>query len=286
MPTLRWIALRMPVLLVVALLPAGCDSTELDPFLESDFNYSIGGYLDGGVDTQFVRVTPVRDSIALAPGSLDATVTLEHLATGQTATWRDSIFSYQGAGARAENIAHNFWSAAPILPLETYRFTVTRSDGATSRATVTLPDTFPQPIIDGNTIKIRGVERLADVVVEYRMLETLSRRIVTYAASYVHRAEPTQDEFWVFIDRTGDEDEIAARFIIARLQVLTIKVTVAAAGPDWPDLARVDTETLALPDVVSNVEEGLGYLGGVISKTFYWPGFEPSEGEGPVAKGQ
>ena len=50
--------------------------------------------------------------------------------------------------------------------------------------------------------------------------------------------------------------------------------TVAAAGPDWPDLAAINDQTLALPNIVSNVEEGIGFLGGIISRTFFWPGFE------------
>jgi hypothetical protein len=264
----------MPVLLMAILLLAGCDDTALDPFEESDLHFSIGGYLDGGVDTQFVRITPVRDSIALGPDPLDAVVTLEHLATGTTTVLNDSIFSYQGAGSLTASVAHNFWSTEPLEPLATYRLTVTGPDRAESRATVTLPDTFPDPVIAGNTIRMRRIERLADVVVAYRMREMITGKIVTYAVSYLPRVVPTQDGFEVFIDRAGDENEVAARFLIARLEVLTIQVTVAAAGPDWPDLTAVEDETLALPTVVTNVESGVGYLGGIISKTIPWPGFE------------
>lgn len=273
MPACRWLCVRMALALAGALLLVRCDAAVLDPFQESDFVYSIGGYLDGGVDTQFVRVTPLRDSIALAPGPLDATVTLEHLATGQTTTWRDSVFAYQGAGSPVVTIAHNYWSDVPILPRATYRLTVTRSDGAASWATVTLPDAFPDPTIDGNTITIRGVERLADVLVEYRFLEQISREIVTLTVSYRREAARENDRIRVFVNRAADEADAASRFIIARLHTLSIKVTVAAAGPDWPDLDSVDVETLALPDVISNVEDGLGFLGGIISKTVYWPGF-------------
>ena len=272
MPACRWLWIQLPMVLAMALLLVRCDDTLLDPFQESPFNFSIGGFLDGGVDTQFVRVTPVRDSIALAPGPLDATVTLEHLETGHTTIWHDSVFAYQGAGSPAENIAHNFWSAAAVLPLETYRMTVTRSDGAASWATVTLPADFPVPSIDGNTITVHGVERLADVIVEYRFLEMISGQIVTHKTSYLREAARENDRFRIFINRSGDEAEVANRFILARLQTLSIKVTVAAAGPDWPDLSEVDEETLALPDVISNVEEGIGFLGGIITKTVYWPG--------------
>ena len=277
-PPSRWLLVRLPVLVVAVLLLTRCDDTVLDPFIDSDLHYSIGGFLDGGVDTQFVRITPVRDSIFLSPGPLDATVKLEHLTTGQATLWHDSVFYYKAAGATSEQIAHNYWSAFPLQPLATYRLTVTQSDGQRSITTVTLPDSFPTPIVEGNTIKMAGITRLADVVVEYRMQDQLSGQIITSAVSYLRSVSPVQGELWVGVDRAGDEARINARFVIARLQVLSIKITVAAAGPDWPELAEIDNETLALPDVVSNIEEGVGFLGGVISKTFYWPGYEPVEG--------
>lgn len=280
MPDHRWLLLRIPVLLAVALSLASCDDTALDPFQESPFPYSIFGYLDGGVDTQFVRITPVRDSIALGPGPIDATVTLEHLASGQKTTWHDSLFSYKTATARSERFGHNFWSPEALEPLATYRLIVSRSDGATSHVTVTLPDTFPDPEILGSTIKIRGIERLADVVVVYRVFDLILRQPSTYTVSYLQDAFAVGDEFWVLVDRGGDQDEITARLGGAPFLIISIEVTVAAAGPDWPDLTEIDNETLALPNVVSNVEEGIGYLGSIISKTFFWPGYEPVGGEG------
>ncbi len=271
MPVLRWIGL--PLVFAAVLLAAGCDDTGFDPFQESDFNYSIAGFLDGGLDTQFVRVTPVRDSIALAPGALDATVTLEHLASGQKTIWKDSVFSFQAAGEPTPNIAHNFWSDEPLEPLATYRMAVTRSDGAMSWATVTLPDTFPDPIIEGSIIKMRGIERLADVVLTYRIQELIGGKIVTKTTSYLPSVFPMGDQWWVRIDIGADQNEVSLRFFGAPTQILSLKVTVAAAGPDWPDLVAIDDQTLALPNVVSNVEEGIGFLGGIISKTFFWPGF-------------
>ncbi len=267
-------------MLLATLLVVGCDDTVLDPFVESPFNYSVFGYLDGGVDTQFVRVSPVRDSIALGPDPIDATVMLEHVATGQKTAWRDSLFSYKTALARSERFGHNFWSPEPLEPLATYRLTVTRSDGAASHATVTLPDTFPDPIIDGSTIRIRGIERLADVVVVYRVFDLLARQPSTYTVSYIDAVLPVEDELWVIVSRADDENQITLRLGSSLFQITSIEVTVAAAGPDWPDLSDVDQETLALPNVISNIEDGIGYLGGIISKTFFWPGFEPDGGKG------
>lgn len=61
-----------------------------------------------------------------------------------------------------------------------------------------------------------------------------------------------------------DQEEITRRLGGALFAITSIEVTVAAAGPDWPDLAAFDDETLALPNVVSNIEEGVGFLSGII----------------------
>ena len=265
---LHWLLLRLPVLLATLLLLASCDDTALDPFQESDFHFSIGGYLDGGVDTQFVRITPMRDSIALSPGPLDASVTLEHLATGAKTALKDSLFRYQAGVARpAERIAYNFWTAQPLEPLATYRMTVTRSDGAMSAATVTLPDTFPDPIFEGNIVRIQGIERLAAVQVTYWAVDLVFARVIERTFNYLPEAFKVDDEYRVLVMRGRDEAEMSIALGGVPLQTVRIDVTVAAAGPDWPDFTSIDEETFALPDVVSNVENGVGYLGGIISKT-------------------
>ena len=170
MPCLAYTPLL--ALLTTLLVLGGCSDTALDPFQESPFNYSIFGYLDAGADTQFVRVTPLRNILTSAADSIDATVTLEHLATAHKIIWKDSLFQF-GQGV----VGHNFWSTEPLMPGNVYRLTVMRSDGAASMATVTLPDTFPDPIIRIDnfnpaikpTILITGVERLADVQMIYHV---------------------------------------------------------------------------------------------------------------------
>ena len=133
---------------------------------------------------------------------------------------------------------------------------------------------------------MRDIDRLADVVVVYRFFNLLERRPSKHTVSYLNDVEHFEEELRVLVKWARDQDEIARRIggpfyrsFGGPLYFLTsVEVTVAAAGPDWPDLREVDDETLALPNVFSNVEEGLGFLGGIISKTVFWPGFEP-EGE-------
>ena len=63
-----------PALLLLFLLSVagiGCDSTALDPIVESKESYSIFGYVDARADTQFVRVEALRDSMRFGTSALD-----------------------------------------------------------------------------------------------------------------------------------------------------------------------------------------------------------------------
>ena len=260
----------------------GCGDTGFDPFEANPLTYSVFGYLDAGVDTQFVRVTPVRDSIALGPGPLAATVTLEHKPSGHQTAWKDSLFVFLNALTGTERLGHNFWSPERILPLETYQLTVTRPDGASATAIVTLPDTFPDPDIFASrdpqiapsAVTVHSVERLADLVVIYSTYFPGTRSVFQHRVSYLATARPSQDGFIALIDTEKDLRLLRTLIGNASAPIIRIEVLVAAAGPGWPDLAEIDEETLALPNVISNIDGGVGFLGGIVSKTVRWPGFE------------
>lgn len=260
-------------MLAAALLLGACDTT-IDPFQESNRYFSVFGFLDANADSQFVRITPVRDSIALAPDRpLDATVTLEALASGQTIPLRDSLFGFE------DRVAYNFWSAQPLEHGATYRLRVARSDGAGSVVTVTLPAAYPDPELllpeqRGTpvpsftaAVRITGVERLADLRIRIKshlpgqqpgtqtIVLSFLDRVATLASGLGVQFRPYQDFF---------------RHAPGCPIVDDVQVTLAAAGPDWPDFLVIDDETLALADVVTNVENGVGFLGGVSRKTMPW----------------
>ena len=64
------------------------------------------------------------------------------------------------------------------------------------------------------------------------------------------------------IDRDIGVDEL--------LRLSGVDLLVASAGPNWPDNA-LDDETVALPDAVTHVENGLGFVGGVVSRRMSIP---------------
>ena len=259
----------MGFVLGATLLMAGCE-TSFEAFEAGDQPFSLYGYLDSAADTQFIRVSPLRDSLFTRATPLDATLTLEHLASGQTSVWRDSLFRFRGGG-----LAHNFWSTEDVEPGGTYRMTITRPDGAASTALVQLPPDFPTPTISilpfapDVYITTIGVERLAEIRMTYHLRDVQTGRRTTLPRSFLDRLRPFSEanvEGWSlqFIP-----DEVLADVQTLRgpgLEVLSIDLFIAAAGPDWPDLEGIDLETLALPETVTNVEGGVGYVGGIVSK--------------------
>ena len=260
----------LPLLLVLSAV-GGCETT-FEPFQESDRAFSLFGYLDVAADVQFVRVTPLRDSLYARRGALDATVTLEHLGSGRTSVWRDSVIFF------GEAPAHNFWSQEPVELGQTYRMTVLRSDGAASTATFTLPVREPEPgaafpmFSPTATVTIRKTDILVKAELIYTVQTAFSSDVTQRAFSYLDEASRYRDSegdwgYTFSFDRAGILERLAITLGTTDFDVLALDLAVASAGPEWPDLATIDQETLALPDVIGNVEQGVGFVGGIVSKT-------------------
>lgn len=273
----------------------GCD-TSFEPFSETDKVFSVWGYLDASADTQWVRVEMLQDSVIAGSGSFEARVTMRHLETGQTTRWRDSLFHVEATDAAV----HNFWTTAAIEPGVMYRLTVERpSDGATSTAEVTIPDDFPEPTVrrDGppptdpppvappTLVTVRGVERLGAAMATTRLI------VCTYGGchpprtvTFSHLADTTR------ID--NDSYRIAANWAADLLtlwdpddpdseirRVFFYRVTVANVSEAWPDynapvpdFRNPTWEGGSTPRQLpgggaSNIENGVGFLGGAVTRT-------------------
>ncbi len=256
-------------------LLASCD-TSIDPFQDSDLHFSIWGYLDAGADSQFVRISPLRRSISLGDQDIDATVMLEDMGSGAKTILRDSVF------VMGQKTVHNYWSDVLLEHEKTYRLSVTNSAGDVSDAVVALPKAFPYPNVrfgggigippeDASlTIKISGVERIAAIKIVYQ-LGTPVKGAPTeyYEASYLDRVAIWPDVLAVVI--IPYDEFFRNTFSESCPFVSDAWLVVASAGPDWPDFLNIDDETLARPDVVTNVNGGVGFLGGVSSKVIHLP---------------
>ncbi|MFH5884124.1 hypothetical protein ACG2F4_07420 [Halalkalibaculum sp. DA3122] len=241
---------------------AGCEQT-FEPYKENnEFHFSFYGYLDASADTQWVRISPARVEFQVPTDAPDAVVTLEEMETGHSAVLEDSLFERTGGYNY-----WNYWTTMDVRAEHTYRLLAESPDGATSSVTVTIPPDFPKPRIGYHlngcqaTLSIRGVERLADAQSVWRysaqQLYRFPYRIQAYGGvSGFHTIE---------LNAIRERTQIP---VAENVDVQSRYVMVAAGGPEWVEgVDSLDDPTYTLPEGFSNVQNGLGYMVGILSKT-------------------
>lgn len=267
------------VLLMLPLLFLGACDTTFDPFERSPLEYSVMGYLDASADTQYVRIERLRDSLLIGSGPVDVSVTLEVLESGDKYIWKDSLFRFSNV------MVHNFWTDADIEVGQSYRLEVDPLNGKPIIASViSLPDSFSAPSarelecmnlsLDCGEywilpVDITGIDRLAAFSAVYHIPDyARPSGCKTIRVSYWRDVVATPGGFRGDIQWKRDLELLASRFAgFANPHFAMFEVFVAAGGPDWPDFAGIDQETLFLPEVFTNVENGIGFVGGVVSRT-------------------
>lgn len=266
--------------LCVALACAGCEE---DVVLVSgtDHVYSIYGVLNPQSDTQFVYVFPVEPSLEPGEaGPLDARVTTTDRQTGETATWSDSLVQdAQG------NYAHLFYHPARVAYEHTYHLSVERSDGARSTVDVDVPPqvrVFPREASIGGEVWqpvdiVGTAPRLLQVNVDYwaHAVEgftptgfLLTDRHVVVA----HDAQLTRTAggWRLMINLTDAYQAVRAAFaaeltpelLSYGIQLSLVTVETIVANEAWaPPGGVFDPEILIVPEAMTNVEDGFGFVG-------------------------
>lgn len=192
--------------------------------------------------------------------------------SGNSVVMRDSLFK-QNNGFNYLN----FWTTMDIIPAHKYRITAERPGGGTSSVTVTIPEDFPQPQLGyaqmgcSATVHVQGVERLADIQSVWKLqinssgykrtdIFRFSYRSKAYgrAGSYSATTDPIRER-----ERLGDYIKAPAGDISLTGRYLW----VASGGLGWvEELDSLDNPTYTLPEGLSNVEKGVGYVVGIVSK--------------------
>lgn len=269
------------LLTCLILILTACNES-FQPLQENDgVAFSIYGYLDASADTQWVRVTPIREQLDQPPVKPEMHVTLEHLESGSKTVMNDSLFLFNDGF----NIL-NAWTVADIEPGQTYRLRAERRDGAASHVTVTIPGEFPEPVLqdigDGcrATMLIEGVERLADVQSKWhiRLRYIDSGKVILdeerlYSFPYRNKTDRTSAvSYSVFINTNSEEEQLRNQLsptgVQTSIEVLGREIFVAAGGPEWDEeITSLDDILYALPESFSNVETGVGYMVGIVSRS-------------------
>lgn len=246
--------------------------------------YSIFGFLNVTSDTQFVRIEELQDSMPRsAPVHLNITVKLTDLTSGQTVNMHDSLFHF------LEGTTHNYYTTEKILPLHTYRLTVDGTGGSQSSAQITMPASYPKPVVESPvgtgpadfigcelntghyaTIKITGVSRLVAVNAIYHTVHVSPDGSKEYRHWNIeHLADTTHSANGVILGEIDYDGDLCKTDISydKRSYLQRVDVVVAAGNSDWPDFLKLNQETETLPGVAANVKNGVGLLGGVITDT-------------------
>ncbi|MDX1637743.1 MAG: hypothetical protein R3281_07225 [Balneolaceae bacterium] len=248
---------------------SNCDNS-FSPLKENtQYPFSIYGYLDASVDTQWVRVAPTRNQLEMSAAKPFIRVTLTELETDQSTAMNDSLF-------RLPNGVHfiNVWTTMDIKPEHTYRLVAERPDGETSSVIVTIPKDFPTPKliygVDGCSarLEIEEVEHLADIQSVWILRSNSSGYLREEVRRFSYRStarERTPNDYYtrIYADREKEKLNLPA----GRYNMSERYIFVAAAGREWiPDIGSLGDIEYALPEGLSNVENGLGYLVGIVNK--------------------
>lgn len=291
-------ASAVPLILVVlfaALVAAGCDES-VDPIAGSDVPFTVWGFMNAGADTQYVRAYEVTDQlIPDTAATIDAEVFSTDLTTGERRQW-----TYRKVRFDSLITGHVFWSPFRAEHEHKYRLEVIRSDGAVSRAEVTVPSevTFVINAAENSVIanvRIEGeAPNLVGPKVTYRAINVPPPTawppgtpvhppvLHPVVVSYEDALRPTQDGWTLAINMITDTLHVRNAF--RRNCLITppggsapdvwlreIEFSFVAANSSWnPPGGVFNPDELAVPGTMSNVDNGYGFFGAGHGVRYRW----------------
>ncbi|MGB0346716.1 MAG: hypothetical protein ACPGGA_04470 [Balneolaceae bacterium] len=257
---------------VIGFIATTCDESFEPREENSEYFFSIYGYLDASVDTQWIRLVPVRDEFDPKPDQIEAEVTIRNIDTGEQAVMDDSLFN-----PNSLVVYWNFWTTMQIEPEHTYEVVATLPDGESSSTIVTIPPDYPTPInalfFGEEVLIVRNVRNVADVTAVYRVKDLFFNREYVFTYSHIRdslQSPNSTNELFFRLDYNRDIGLIARQFPDTEWVIEDQQLFVASAGPEWINLYEVDEEIYTLAEGVSNIDNGVGFLLGAVTKTVPW----------------
>ena len=243
-----------------------------------DVPFTMYGVLSPDLDTQTVHIyVPDEYPMLLPSEGLDVAVFSTDMETGERVRWTDSVL-VRSTGMRE----HVFWALFRPDFGRTYRVEAIRpSDGARSYADVRIPPPVTMRI-EEEAAPLLQVFIQGDGV---RVLEPKFEYVVgashinpggfSITIDYSAREQLSENDWKVVANMIVDYEEI--RFIVGAsnlcreiLTLDTLKLHVLIGDARWdPPGGTFDPNVLAVPSVMTNVENGLGFIGGGYRKTEY-----------------
>ena len=263
------------VALFLSIPLSSCNDT-FSPLEKNDrLFFSVYGYLDLEADTQWIRIMPLRETISYSSDAIDASVTLTNLSTSQTTIMQDSLFQIDVQGSEEDIAYWNFWTDVPLTPNTEYEIRAQRSDGRASSVRVLTPDSFPTPALDlprpgerYEFIEVHDID-VADVRSYWQVYNIITGETIVYDFNYTQNVLRYESGLTIIrLDQVRDWELIEQRNpdYVGALVFLKGQISIVSAGEDWINFPEMDREVIALPEVTSNIVNGIGYVVGASIK--------------------
>ena len=274
------------VILILSLAQLGCED-EVNPFIGTDLPFTLWGQINPTADTQAVRVfaiDPVLDLIP--PTSLDASVTIIELETGQRYPLSDSLISLPG-----DDYRHVFWSVFDVQYGNTYRLEVERSDGGFSRSEeIKVPSPIEITQVPPNDAAVRDIQipvlisgnppSIPRIDVTH-LTQSINQDGAVIARndvviSYTGKGEETPEGILLNIQLSDDfstirEDYAGKELPNGLICSNGIRVDIHVGNESWRSPVEVfDPNVLVEPGTFSNIENGFGYFGAGFIQSAQW----------------
>ena len=240
-----------------------------------DRAFTLYGVLTPQADTQRIAIYSIDGRLQpVQPTPLDGNLTSTNLTNDERQAWtqqvvQDSLGLY--AHVYSSTFAADFGT--------TYLLEVERSDGALTSAEVSVPPLteleLPPQLLSMPTvfpIRINGeAPNLIQIEIRYKVIFELgsSIGIETYTVFYDGFAERTLDG-WI-INVLVSRDMLDLRAILVDngiiavntpIKPIELRVSLIVANEEWqPPGGVFDADVLAQPDLLTNVDNGFGFIG-------------------------
>lgn len=263
-----------------ALLLTGCEE-DVVAVLGTDQPYTLWGVLNPLADTQFVRVFPIEGTLnAGTPEPLDAHFVSTDLETGEHRPWRDSvIIDERGI------VGHVFYAPFRVEHMHTYHLRITGQEEQSSSAEVEVPvqtnltlgepDTTQGVLLPGYILN--NPPHLVRSELTFRIGYNTGftdggcpiYNFGQFVVRYDDRIRPRDDGWWFivnlrevygFVETVALEDPFYLPQYGITLATLRFDTIVANEGWDPPG-GLFDPNVLVQPGMMSNVENGFGFIG-------------------------
>lgn len=264
----RWSYVFLAVIVFI-----GCEQT-FEPFKENDkFIFSMAGFIDSGQSIQQVRVINLQQEDVRNGIPFEGEVYFRDFANDEIIQMEGELIQYSPLRS-----AYIFSVNHTLEDNRNYEIIAERGDGVESRVNLTTPADFRDPVyVEGDFLtpdglRIWDIQRLAEVSLRFRVTYPFSGTIENRKVVLTRQARrigadqylvPVSDD--VLLNAVSDLEDIG------EIEITNCKFVVAKGGPNYRDFSNLSDNEITIPNSLSNVSNGTGFVTTVKTKRVQYP---------------